>query len=97
MCSRRRPPPPHPPTPQSATATFTSPAVGPPTQVRSLTELNLLRCGVTNRQAEEVAGLTALRSLSLANSPEVTCNGLEAILRGCRRITRCAAPGEGFC
>lgn len=55
-----------------------------------LTELNLLRCGLTNRQAEEVSSLTALKSLNLGNSLEVTCSGLEAILRGCRSITRCA-------
>lgn len=47
-----------------------------------------MRCGLTNRQAQELSALHALRCLNLGNSLEVTCSGVEAIMRGCRDLTR---------
>jgi hypothetical protein len=72
----------------SETLPTVSPACTPPAwrQVASLTQLNLLRCGVSNRQAAALRPLAMLRVLCLANSPELTCSGIGELVLGCTNL-----------
>ena len=53
-----------------------------------LQELWLPWCGLSNRQVQSLAALTGLRGLSVANTTDLTATGIEALVRGCRSLTR---------